>query len=159
MSLPLVTVVRLEGLATQLDLTRAEAIAEAVRDWTLKREASLNRQNRLMVERALHEAADQRPIEQLLADFRRQMGESRKISARVLTDAPRPAISRDIPQTQDIRERREALGISREKLAHKAGISSASIERFETGARFKVSPTMEKLEATLAQLEAEQVVA
>jgi DNA-binding XRE family transcriptional regulator len=102
--------------------------------------------------------------------FRRQMeatsgGQSvvsTDLCHRGLIDVDGSGIDRDMPTTkragfETLRQRREALGLSREKLARVADISSATIAKFEEGARPKESKALELLEAALA--EREQVAA
>ena len=51
---------------------------------------------------------------------------------------------------ENLKERRESLGISREKLAVEAGLSLATVQRIETG---KIKPhraTVRAIEAVLA---------
>jgi DNA-binding XRE family transcriptional regulator len=137
--------VRLEGLADQLGLTAAGAAREAVGDWIVRREASLTRQSRLRVERAMRGAWDGRPVVELLADFRVQM------AAAGLRSAAENCITRAMPRSEEmtLRERREKLGLSREKLARLADVSAARVEQLEMGAPPKRSRVLERLEAAL----------
>jgi hypothetical protein len=72
-TVPIQVLVKLEGLAAQLGLTPGQAAGEAIGQWVVRREQSLNRQARLTVEQAMREAMDKRPIEELLERFRGQM--------------------------------------------------------------------------------------
>ena len=76
MTLPLATVLRVEGVARQLRLSRRRAIEAAVGEWSVRNERALNRRRRLVLERSLREAGDGRPVQDILADF----------AERVLTD-------------------------------------------------------------------------
>jgi DNA-binding XRE family transcriptional regulator len=138
--------IRLEELAGQRRITVEEAVREAVRDWVVRREESLSRQSRLRVEAAMRGASDGRPVGELLADFRAQM-----VAAGLKVPAENCIRTVMMPHSAEmtLRERREALGLSREKLAFKAGISSATIERFEAGIFPERSRALERLEAAL----------
>jgi len=58
-----------------------------------------------------------------------------------------------------MRERREALGLSRERLARLADVSSASVELFEGGWRPQRSRVLPAVMAALARAEAERELA
>jgi len=60
-----------------------------------------------------------------------------------------------MPKTVDLRERRERLGLSRERLARLADVSSASIELFEGGWRPQRSRVFPAVCAALDRAEAE----
>jgi predicted transcriptional regulator len=64
-----------------------------------------------------------------------------------------------MPKTLDLRERRERLGLSRERLARLADVSSASIELFEGGWRPQRSRVLPAVCAALARAEAERALA
>jgi hypothetical protein len=72
-TIPIQTLLRVDGIAKQQGISRREAVQEAVRDWAVARERSLNRQRRLELTKAMREAADQKPIAELLERFRAQM--------------------------------------------------------------------------------------
>lgn len=164
-TLTLETRALIEGLAKQVGITTEEAVAEAISDWRVRREQSANRKTRLGVEKALEDAKDRRAADEVIADFKQQMrqnaewgGGPEPIPKEGLTDSGGSCITQPMPNSSDVgaptlRQRREALGLSREKLAHKADISSASIEQFEAGARPKRSKALERLEATLREQE------
>lgn len=57
----------------------------------------------------------------------------------------------DITPGQRIREQREALSLSREGLAFKAGISFKTLERIETGKQEPRRATLQVLEKALAE--------
>lgn len=61
-----------------------------------------------------------------------------------------------MPKTLDLRERRERLRLSRERLARLADVSSASIELFEGGFRPQRSRVLPAVYAALARAEAER---
>lgn len=57
---------------------------------------------------------------------------------------------------QDVKERREALGWSKERLAAKANVSLRTIVNVEAGTRVPLPITQESIERALAQGEREQ---
>jgi DNA-binding XRE family transcriptional regulator len=114
--------------------------------YPIRREASLTRGRRLGLEAAMRQAADRVPLDEVLRNF---------CSGGLTDDAGDDRLAPMPNKTATLRERRDALGISRERLAREADISSASIEQFEAGARPVQSVAMEKLEATLDRLERE----
>lgn len=60
---------------------------------------------------------------------------------------------------QAIRERREALGLSREGLAYKAGIAHKTVERIEAGLVRPRRATLTVIEQALEQHAQEQLAA
>ena len=158
LSVPAATLLRLEGLAAQLEITVQEAFEEAVGDWVVRREHSGNRQDRLALQQALRDAKDQAPVRDLLDRFRAQMEGteegfelglveresvvSRKSSEEALTAPAREAkvphmgqptvLRKDIGER--IEQRRHALEMSRETLGAAAGgIASSTVHRVERG--------------------------
>ena len=72
-TLPLQSVLRLDGIARQMHMSRRKAIEAAVGEWTVWHERQLNRRGRLTLERALRDAMDARPAQDILADFRERV--------------------------------------------------------------------------------------
>jgi ribosome-binding protein aMBF1 (putative translation factor) len=68
-----------------------------------------------------------------------------------------PATKTDIGQR--IRQEREALGLSREGLAYKAGVAAKTIERIEAGKVMPRRATLTVIETALAGCEPEGVAA
>jgi DNA-binding XRE family transcriptional regulator len=163
-SLPVCVLVSLEGHAHDIGLSREEGFLDAISLWVARREQSINRQDRFMIQKALREAADKQPVEELLERFRKQMGETRprmmegprNISPNPLTADLEPATVPPMPsltRSEVLRQRREALGLSRERLARLADVSSASIEQFEGGLIPKKSEVLGLVESALRQQE------
>lgn len=154
------TVIRLEGLAKQQGLTRSKAVEEAIRFWCVARERSLNRQRRFEVEKAMREAADQQPIAELLQRFRAQMesvGEEPpeaedKDCDQGLTSAA-PSASLGDMALVPIRERREALGITRQQLASLAECSMTMLQMLEGGYTPTTGLVAGRVEKALAEAE------
>jgi hypothetical protein len=67
------TLLLVEGLAKQHEITVEQAVAQAISDWRVRWEASANRRTRLGVEKALRAARDTREVDHIIADFKRQM--------------------------------------------------------------------------------------
>ena len=113
-TVPVQMLVKLEGLASQLGLTPEQAAGEAIGQWVVRREQSLNRQARMTVEQAMREAMDKQPIEELLERFRRQMracgvGPLRsppQIQPRPLTQ---PRESSNVPDMEPVSRRRSRI--------------------------------------------------
>ena len=159
-TLPLQTLIKVEGQAREIGLSRQQALGEAVGDWSVRRERSLNRHNRLLVERALEEAKDKEPVEVLLERFRRQMGATaggeHKDWSEPLTCVPEvPKVHTMTSSTQalTLRQRREALGLSRQRLASLADVSTGSLAQFEGGLIPKESKVLGLIEAALREQE------
>jgi DNA-binding XRE family transcriptional regulator len=162
-TIPLQTLIRVEGLARGLKLSRRAALQEAVGHWAVARERSLNRHHRLLVERALQEAKDRAPVEELLRRFRKQMAEVGEASysqhkdwSEALTgEPPVPKVAAMTIPTESLalRQRREALGLSRESLARLANVSTASIAQFEGGLIPKESRVLTLVQRALLQEE------
>jgi ribosome-binding protein aMBF1 (putative translation factor) len=160
-SVPVSTLLRLEDLAGALGLSTQEAFAEAVGDWVVRREHSRNRQDRLALQKALQEARDRAPVEELLDRFRAQMQASEerrriglverdsvvrhKDAGGALTPGADSAMLPPMKQLMvrkdiggSIERRRMALGISRERLGAAAGgVARGTVERVE---RSQVKP-------------------
>ena len=187
------TMIRLGVLLPALGLTRSQAVGEALRDWTLKREQALNREGRLALEVAMRRAFDRAPLDEVLEAFRggcvehsstgEDIGPQCRIGSRnqigpasPLTKRPGPRTQRTssvpsnilaasevpseatytstaMPPSATLRERREALGLSRAALSRIAGISEPAIAQFENGMRPKESRALPILEATLDEQE------
>jgi DNA-binding XRE family transcriptional regulator len=165
--LPVQTLVRLEGLARDLGLSRRQAVEQAVGDWTVRREQSSNRQDRLAIQQALKEAMDKQPVEELLERFRKQMGSAparvvdgpRNISPNPLTAVPGSASLSAMVPVPTIRTRREALGMTRQELANLAKCSMTMLQTLENGYIAQNSGVEDRAEEVLTQAEQEAKVA
>lgn len=156
---PVQLVIQIEDQAAERGITKTEllelALGEAVARWNLK----INRRDRIATEQALRAARDGEPIGPLLDRFRTQMEASRgsehKDSSQGLTASAGSAMNRNMSTTSErsLRERREALGLSREKLARLADISTSAVAQFEEGRRPASSKALPLLEAALRQQE------
>jgi ribosome-binding protein aMBF1 (putative translation factor) len=163
-TVPVGTLIRLEGHAHDCGWSREEAFADAVAGWNVRREQSLNRQNRLLIQRALREAMDRQPVEELLERFREQMEEApaktlereHKDSVQVLTSSPgAPNVSAMALVPQPLRARREALGMTRQELAALVKCSMTALQTLEGGYNAANSGVRDRAEAVLTQAERE----
>jgi DNA-binding XRE family transcriptional regulator len=168
------SLIRLEGFAHDIGLSREEALLDAISLWSVRREQSINRSHHL----AIRKAMDKQPIAELLERFRKQMEGSpvgswapapalydpespgdgcvTKSHKDAIDIAPRPARLSPMTTTTEprsLRERRESLGLSRERLARLADVSMASIAQFEAGLQPKESRVLGLLEAALSEQE------
>ncbi len=157
--LPAQVLARSEQCARDRGQSRGEALVEAVEEQNVRRAQSANRQDRLELQKALRVAKDQEPIEELLERFRKQMGETaggeHKDLGRPLTAEPGTPMVALMTNTTGptLRQRREALKLSRERLARLADVSTASIAQFEGGFFPKESKVLGLVEAALRQQE------
>lgn len=156
--LPLQVLLRVEGAAKQDGISRAAALEEAVLSWSVRRERSLNRQRRLELAKALRQAADHQPIAELLERFRRQMGDAEagehKDRARGLTGTDK-SVRLVAMRLVSMRERREALGLTRQQLAQLAGCSLSMLQMLEGGYKPVTGRVMGRIEKALAKAERE----
>ena len=152
LSVPLGTLVKIEGIAKQFHLTRKEALEEAVREWMLRREEALTGRYRRGVEKAMRESMDKRPMGQLLDDFRAQMEANGNFRPDPLTDG-RGSSSVGSMQSLTLGERRKALGLSQQKLAEDAGCSVGTVRLYESGYRQQRSELIVKIEQALDEAE------
>lgn len=154
------TVIRLEGLAKQQGISRSKAVEEAIRFWCMARERSLNRQRRLEVEKAMREAADQKPIAELLERFRAQMEsvgeeptevEDKDLAGGLTSVAP--SASLEDMALVPMRKRREALGLTRQQLAALADCSLSMLQMLEGGYTPSTGQVVGRVEKALAEAE------
>lgn len=150
-------IIRVEDLAAELGISRDQLLEWSLTETVVRWELKANRAQRINAEKALRAAADREPIGPLLDRFRAQMkangGFEHKDSVQGLTSIAGSDMNENMDTDRTLRERREALGLSREKLARIADISAAAIEQFEQGRRPENSKALPQLEATLRQQE------
>ncbi len=155
LALPVGTLIRVEAMARELHLSRQEALQEAVRDWTVRREGSLNRRNRLAVEEALKASMDREPIGPLLARFRDQMEATATFRPGGLqsSTASGSVASMATTTSGQLRQRREDLKISRVELAVLADCSVSQLANIEQGAVPRFSDVLARAQVALAKAE------
>lgn len=122
------TLARLDALLEARGLSREEAVAEAIRDWALAREGSLDRQRRLRLERAMREAPA-RPLEGFSRSERQDLVRG--------VDVPSPAVVRSPVMAHE-----PSLSISRplrtmDEAAEQLRLSRTTIERFVASGELK----------------------
>jgi hypothetical protein len=74
-TVPLDTLIRLEGIARQRGMSRREALEDAICWWNVRQEQQLTRKHRIMVEGAMRAAADREPVGVVLERLRRGLQE------------------------------------------------------------------------------------
>lgn len=121
------TLLRFDDCAQRIGLSRETALQEAVRDWMLARECSHNRQDRLALERALRDAKDRAPVEELLERFRTQM---EKVSHGPLT---RPREVAKVPTMHRLKAILDDEGRRQSWLAERIGKDAAEVSRYAKG--------------------------
>ena len=147
------TMLTLQGLGEQMGLSVEEIVSDAIGWWKVRRETSLNRRGRLRVENALREAKDSRPAQEIIDDFLRQM-KANAVGGDHLSDGCCTTLGMaQSDDSQQLRARREALGLSQKKLAELSRLSVSYIVQLERGLTPKASPKLEQLEATLSEQE------
>lgn len=101
------TLLLVEGLAKQHEITVEQAVSQAISDWRVRWEASANRKTRLTLERRLREAKDRRSVDLVIADFKVQMhaaaGGEHKDSPEGLHEPDKPVTVRSMSEGKPVR--------------------------------------------------------
>ena len=142
-----VTVVRARWLLGELNMTREAVAGEALRDWTLRREAALSRDRRARLAAQIRRFADTPGLGGLQEGMQQGLGvDSRPggvVGSRQMPGVLAPAI----------RERRAALGLSQQALAEAAKCSIQALRAYEGGLIPRRSDVLPRIENALAEAE------
>ena len=179
-ALPVQTVFRVDALARDLGLSRGEALAEAARDWVIRREGALGRDKRRRMESRMRAwfSADfpgegltpkrrtytylpskERPRDGSTSGGRTPKAGSmspESISPQVLSGA-----ADNVPTVvlaPGIKGRRRAVGLSQQALAEAAGCSIQALRQYENGLTARNSSVLPKIEAALSSAESERSI-